>query len=116
MPQPIDPSSELARVTAAERVQQLADRASLAAQARGAANAAQQALDMETQVSRTDQKSAQVDDELRRRNPYVGRRRAKDSGEEDELEDEEAPSAQYEAVERHQRAENGEEHRLDVII
>ncbi len=116
MPQPIDPSSELGRVTAAERVQQLADRASLAAQARGTANAAQQAVNLETQVARTDQKNERVDEELRRRNPYVGRRRGKGSGTQDQPEGGETPTPQHEAVERHQRAESGEEHTLDVII
>lgn len=85
MPQPIDPNTELARISAAERIQQIADRASLAAQTRHAAEAIQQQSDMETQVGQARQKSEEVNEELRRKNPFAGRKRRKsDKGHEEE--------------------------------
>ena len=77
MPQPIDPNTELGRITAAERIQQVADRASLAAQARLTEDANTTRVNSERQVHETEQKSQEVDEELRRRTPYVGKRRKK---------------------------------------
>jgi hypothetical protein len=77
MPQPIDPNTELARMTAAERIQQIADRASLAAQARNSSDAAARQIEIESQVQQMNQKSEEVEDEMRRRQPYMGRRKKK---------------------------------------
>ena len=74
MPQPIDLQTELARITSVERIQQIADRASLAAQQRVAMSAQEQRVAVETQVQQTQSKSEEVDQETRRRNPYRGRR------------------------------------------
>ena len=75
MPQPIDVNTELGRVTAAERITQVADRTSLAAQARIADDATAMRAQAETQVRNPAPKSEEVEAELRRRSPYVGRRR-----------------------------------------
>lgn len=75
MPQPIDPQTEIGRITAAERIQQLASRASLAAQAHATDEADQQRVNVESQVHEARQKTEEVDRELERRNPFLGRRR-----------------------------------------
>lgn len=75
MPQPIDPFTELGRVLAAERIQQIADRASLAAQQRAQADQERELVKAEQQVRESEQKSEEVERELRRRNPFAGRRR-----------------------------------------
>lgn len=77
MPQPIDPHTELARVTAAERIQEIAGRASLAQQMRQAAATVQQSAAELQQVFQPRPKGEQVDSETRRNAPYVGRRRRK---------------------------------------
>jgi hypothetical protein len=77
MPQPIDPFTELGRVLAAERIQQIADRASLAAQQRVQADQERELLRAEQQVRQSEQKSEEVERELRRRNPFAGRRQRK---------------------------------------
>lgn len=80
MPQPIDPNTELGRVTAAERIQQVADRASLAAQARQAQETERQRAGIEQHVLEAEAKKNEVDREQKRRNPFVGqrKRRSKD--------------------------------------
>ncbi len=80
MPQPIDPQTELGRASAAERIQQIADRTSLAAQARVASESASGQRAAETQVQHTSPKNDEVDRELRRRNPFVGKRRKREQG------------------------------------
>jgi len=50
MPQPIDINTELTRSTAVQRMQELADRASLAAQHRHAQDAEREQVDAETRV------------------------------------------------------------------
>lgn len=75
MPQPIDPHTEIGRATAAERIQQIADRTSLAAQARMAAESSESRVLSESQVRQAMQKNEEVERELRRRTPYVGRRK-----------------------------------------
>ncbi len=77
MPQPIDPTTEITRTMAVERIQQMSTRADLAAQARQAAEAARQQAAHETQVDRPDAKSDEVDRDLKRHNPYGGRRKRK---------------------------------------
>ena len=112
MPQPIDPNTEIMRIAAAERIQQIADRASLAAQTRDTAAADEHRIDAESQVQRADQKSEQVESELRRRNPYLGRRKRKKKGRG------QADNAHtfYDADENAQIAEDPEEHNLDISI
>jgi len=75
VPQPIDLQTELGRLMAAERVQQLADRVSLVAQQRVAADEQQQRVGLETQVQQTHAKSEEIEPEMRRKNPYMGRRK-----------------------------------------
>lgn len=55
MPQPIDPSTELTRLSAAQRVQELADRAQLATQHRQAQAVQENRLTAETRVQQSDQ-------------------------------------------------------------
>ncbi len=75
MPMPIDPNTEIMRVTIAERIQQISDRASLLGQIRQSMSEEQHRVVAETQVKETQQKSEQVETELKRKNPFVGRRR-----------------------------------------
>ncbi|MBI4559642.1 MAG: hypothetical protein HY706_18800 [Candidatus Hydrogenedentes bacterium] len=76
MPQPVDLQTEAARMTAAERIQQIADRASLAAQQRVAAELQQDRIQLETEVQQTaESQNEPVEAEGRRRNPFAGRRR-----------------------------------------
>ncbi len=82
MPQPIDFSTELARMSAVERIQQVTDRLSLAAQQRSTTEVQEQRVASETQVQQTQPQSEEVNPELRRRNPYAGRRRRKGAGKE----------------------------------
>jgi hypothetical protein len=112
MPQPIDPNSELGRLAAVERVQQIADRASLAAQARLTSEAAREQVVVETQVRQMNPKNEQVDEELRRRNPFMGRRQHPH-----EASDEEKMSHRvYNAAEKIEVIEDPDGHELDVII
>ena len=75
MPQPVDMPTEVARVTTAERIQQIADRLSLAAQQRVATEEQQNLVDLETTVHQAQPKGAEVDAEMKRRNPFSKRRR-----------------------------------------
>jgi len=115
MPQPIDPSTEVLRITAAERIQQIADRTSLAAQARAADQAVANRAQSEGQVTGTQQKSEQVEKELRRRNPYQGRRKRKDQ-DEAEQEQQQAARVFYTADEKKEIVDDNGEHGLDVTI
>jgi hypothetical protein len=103
MPQPIDLQTELGRLITAERVQQVADRASLAAQQRVAADVQQQRIATETQVQQLHPKSENVETETRRRNPYMGRRKRPPA---QETPPEEKPGPPVEL----------EQHQLDVTI
>jgi len=114
MPQPIDPHTELGRATAAERIQQIADRASLAAQARIAADADGARVSAETQVRQAMQKNDQVDEELRRRTPFVGRRKKKQQG--DQSPGDERTRHFYNASEKDVLAEDPDIHGLDIEI
>jgi hypothetical protein len=77
MPQPIDPHTELGRIAAAERIQQVADRASLAAQQRAAQQAQEDLVNRETQVAQPEQKGPEIDPDPEGRQPRDerGRRR-----------------------------------------
>lgn len=112
MPQPIDPHTELGRLTATERIQQLADRANLAYQARIANDAAEQQLRAEQQVAQARQKSEELEQELRRRNPY--QRRGKQGRKQNPTD--EHSHVFYAANERPQIFEDPEDHKLDIII
>ena len=104
MPQPIDLQTELARITSVERIQQIADRASLAAQQRLTVSAQDERIAVETQVQQTQSKSEEVEQETRRRNPYRGRR---------------GRSGKSVAASAHTKtgaASDGETHQLDVTI
>lgn len=114
MPQPIDPQTELGRATAAERIQQIADRASLAAQARASTELANARASAETQVHQATQKNDEVDRELRRRNPFAGRRK-KPKGNPQEPEDSRTRHF-YNAAEKKVVADDLDSHRLDIEI
>lgn len=81
MPQPIDPHTELARITTMERVQQIADRQSLAAHQRIADQALQQQVNAQTQAQQTEQKGEEIDRDARGQAP--GREGKASSGGED---------------------------------
>lgn len=115
MPQPIDPNTEFMRVAAAERIQQIADRASLAAQARTTDQADIDRTLLETQVREMNQKSEQVDEELRRRTPFSGKRKRRKKDEEEEAQDEAAHTF-YTADEQKEIVEDSGDHGLDVTI
>jgi len=114
MPQPIDPQTEMGRATAVERIQQIADRASLAAQSRSTVIAAGQQRDMETQVQQSAFKSDEVERELRRRNPFVGRRKKRDG--EGRGDGDERCRHFYNAAEKDVLADDPQDHHLDVEI
>ena len=103
MPQPIDTQTGLAQITQAQRVQQIVDRVSLAAQQRTAIETQEQQVATETEVQQTHAKADDVDSDLRRHNPYMGRRRRGRDKEETEQS-------------RTKSAPNGEDHVLDVTI
>ncbi|MBN2308115.1 MAG: hypothetical protein JXR94_04045 [Candidatus Hydrogenedentes bacterium] len=114
MPQPVDLQTEVARVTAAERIQQIADRASLAAQQRAAAEVEGERVENEQQVQQTPQtESRQVDADEHRKNPFMGRRRRKGSGKDP---DQEEAGGLYNADERPEPLEGCEGQQLDVTI
>lgn len=114
MPQPIDPQTEIGRATAAERIQQIADRVNLAAQARASAEIANARNNAETQVHQAMQKNAEVDRELQRRAPYIGRRKKRD-GAQGEPEDSRTRHF-YNAAEKEVVADDLDAHRLDIEI
>lgn len=114
MPQPIDPNTELARLTATERIQQIADRSSIAAQTRVSEEATAARNDAETNVQQTNQKSEEVDQELRRRNPFIGRRRKKKS--KDRTQEDTTAHTFYNADERSEIVPDPDDHDLDVTI
>lgn len=86
MPQPVDLQTEIGRLTAVQRIQDIADRASLAAQQRQVTSVEENRVASETQVQNTNQpENREVNADGRRQNPFVGRRRRrKSSGAEDE--------------------------------
>lgn len=115
MPQPIDPQTEIGRATAAERIQQIADRSSLAAQARVASESANGQRAAETQVQHTAPKSDEVDRDLRRRNPFVGKRRKREQ-EESEQGKNRRTMQFYNASEKEVLADDPQAHDFDVEI
>lgn len=77
MPQPIDFQTEVARTTAADRIQQVAERAALAQAQRAADEAQRLQTEAEQSVHQAPEaQSEHVDEEARRRAPYgKGRKR-----------------------------------------
>lgn len=109
MPQPIDLQSELSRVTAAERVQQVSERASQQAQQRATVQQQQQLAQAESQVNRArpSDERAGVDPEAHDKERE--RRRAKRNAPA-------APSTRtfYTQEERSEVVEDPGEHRIDL--
>lgn len=112
MPQPIDMTSEIARVAAVDRLQQITDRLSLAAQMRATSESQEERVSVETQVQQTQAQSEQVEAELRRRNPYA-RRRPKRA---EQAEGEDKPLTGYDAHEHIEILSEDAGHHLDVLI
>ena len=111
MPQPVDLQTELGRVSAAERIQQIADRASLASLQRTAEEVAQNRVSQESQVQQTSQsESEQVEADAKRRNPFVRRRRRRGDA------DGEDASKNHETDGVHGPTEDGEGKQLDVSV
>ena len=112
MPQPIDLQTEIARVSAAERIQQVAGRASLAAQQRVASDIEQTRVGVETQIQRTEEsRNEQVEEDGRRRNPFLGRRRRKEKGKDAAVPVKPASAGDLRVV-----PEGTEGHKLDVTV
>jgi len=110
MPQPVDFQTEVAKVSAAERAQQIAGRVSLAAQQRDTSGEQQTRVEAETQVQQTaESENLEVDAEGHRRNPFAGRRRRRSKGDD--------VSGGIGAAGGEDRPADGEErHKLDVTI
>lgn len=112
MPQPIDFNTEVAKVNAAERAQEVLARVSLAAQQRQAATEQQNQIQTETQVIQTTHtENLAVEEEAKRKNPFVGRRRRRNP-ERPETQDETSAGATPIIVSQ----EPNEEHHLDVTV
>lgn len=95
MPQPIDMQTELGRATMAERIQNASARALAVAQQREQLEEENARRVRETQVNETTEtQSEHVDGDGKRKNPYVGKRRAKKAGAGDEPEAKRKPPAQ----------------------
>ena len=116
MPQPIDPQTEIGRATAAERIQQIADRASLASQARTAEDTANIQRKQETLAQEVAPKSDEVNRENRRRNPFVGRRKKKRQDKEQGEGDQRKAHSFYNASEKEVVADDPQAHEFDVEI
>ncbi len=110
MPQPIDPQTELGRITAAERIQQISDRASLAAQQRVAEDTDKQQRLLEQEVQETHQKNKEVETETKRRNPFMGRRKKKKKSSDD------STHTLYNENENKEIVEDPDDHTLDITI
>lgn len=126
MPQPIDPLTEIVRVHAAERIQQIADRASLAAQMRTRAAQEQELVNAETQVHQPEHKGPEVERELKRQTPFAGRRRRRDQRNQNEDQSEQASEEPvegemlsptlYDPKEGLEPGAGNEEHHFDISI
>lgn len=117
MPQPVDFQTEVARQTMVDKILQVADRASLAAQQRLVSEVEQERVQQETQVQQTPQaQSEQIDAEARRRTPYVRRRRRrkKDKGTSDG--EEGTAKVFYNADEQPEIIDESEGNQLDIKI
>lgn len=94
-------------MAAVERVQQVADRLALNAQQRLAQEIQEQRTLAETQVEQTNPKSGEVEPELKRKNPYVKRRRKQDKKADEPAETGGGPPPEIPPA---------EPHKLDVTI
>ncbi len=109
MPQPVDLPSELMRVTAAERVRQITERASLAAQQRASAHQQEEQVRVETQVHETVQpERAEVDSA-----PEDRKRRR---GRSDDSDSDKASRTFYDPDEKPRVVEDDEGHRIDISV
>ena len=102
MPQPVDPQTEFGRMTAAERIQEISGRASIAAQLRLAAEAAAAQNRLDAQVLETEGKSEEVEEEARRKNPFAGKRRK--------------GNQQGKSPQKRRNDGDGEAHHLDIKV
>lgn len=104
MPQPIDLQTELGRLSMTEKVQQVADRASLAAQQRSAMEAEADRQAAETEVNQTDSVEQEAVESDGRRKAKEERKKRKETGESRQDAPEKRPP------------NDTDEHRLDVTI
>lgn len=104
MPQPIDPLMELNRISASERMQQIADRASLQAQGRMSEALAEDQARKESTVKESENKSDEVDEELKRKNPFAGRKKNR------------SPNNQSTGKQQSKKRVGEEPHHFDVSI
>lgn len=112
MPQPVDLQTEVARITAAERIQQIADRVSLAAQQHAAVETETERVADETTVRQPLPKGPEVDTEERRRNPFAGQR--KKSGKDRERD---AAAHKFYGRDEHEAdADDPDDHKFDVTV
>ncbi len=116
MPQPVDMQTEAGRITAAERIQQIADRASLAAQQRLANDEERARVTNETVTHQLEPKGEEVDTETKRRNPFAGRRHKKDTASEEEQARDDEAHKFYSADEQEHMADDPDNHQFDVTI
>lgn len=109
MPQPIDMQTELGRSMMAERIQDAATRGALAAHQRDQLKEKQDQALRETQVSETPEtQSEHVDQDGRRKNPFVKRRSRR--------KDRKGSSGQSGKSASNPRAAVADDHQLDVTI
>ncbi len=110
MPQPIDMQTELGRSMMAERIQDAATRGALVAHLRDQVEEKKAQALRETQVDETPEaQSEHVDEDGRRKNPYVTRRSRR--------KDQKDPAGQSARSARKKRAAStDDDHRLDVSI
>ena len=108
MPQPIDMQTELGRSMMAERIQDAATRGALAALQRDQVEEKKAQALRETQVEETPEtQSEHVDEDGRRKNPFVKRRARR--------KDREGPSGRSTSSTEKSRAAD-DDHQLDVSI
>ena len=114
MPQPIDMQSELARTTMVERMQDVAGRLSLAAQQRTQDETEAARVNAESQTRETPEaQSEHVDEDGRRKNPFVARRKKRRKGDSDENA---SSRILYTSKEKTTTVPNPEDHQIDVSI
>ena len=112
MPQPIDLQSELSRVTAAERIQQLAARNAQAMQQRSVAQQQQQEVEADSQVRETTEaEHGQVDPDGDA-NKQKGRKEKKKPPSPEDIK----AHTIYTADEKPEVIESPEEHNLDISV
>jgi hypothetical protein len=105
--------TEVARITAAERVQQVVDRVSLAAQQRAAAVTEEHRVTDETRVKGAPESEARVNPDERRRQQQ---RKQEQSPQHEDPATEKAARTFYNADEKEEVADAPGEHRLDISI